>query len=194
MRMWLVIAFALSSPLLSHAQALEAPGHFAGIADRGARSAALFGEMGKVIQSPRCLNCHPASPSPTQGDDRHAHVPAVRDGAPGLPCTACHTAANTPLVGDSRIGSIPGNPKWALAPPAMAWQGRTLGQICRQLKDPARNGHRSLEALWDHVAHDELVGWGWSPGEGRRPAPGSQAAFGALARAWIDAGAGCPDR
>ena len=26
---------------------------------RAARSVALFTEMGKVIQSPRCLNCHP---------------------------------------------------------------------------------------------------------------------------------------
>ena len=42
------------------------------------------------------------------------------------------------------------------------------------------------------MAHDELVGWGWSPGEGRTPAPGTQQQFGELIRAWIDSGAACP--
>jgi hypothetical protein len=32
----------------------------------------------------------------------------------------------------------------------------------------------------------------WSPGAGRTPAPGSQAEFGRIMRAWVDAGADCP--
>jgi len=36
------------------------------------------------------------------------------------------------------------------------------------------------------------VGWGWTPGHGRTPAPGTQKEFGDLIRAWIDNGAACP--
>ena len=42
------------------------------------------------------------------------------------------------------------------------------------------------------MAHDDLVGWGWHPGDGREPAPGTQAAFGALIKYWVDTGAACP--
>jgi len=38
------------------------------------------------------------------------------------------------------------------------------------------------------MAEDALVGWAWAPGVGRAPAPGSQAEFGALVRAWAGAG------
>jgi len=44
-------------------------------------------------------------------------------------------------------------------------------------------------ALLRHLSDDSLVGWAWSPGAGRMPAPGSQAEFGALMRAWAGAGA-----
>jgi hypothetical protein len=76
----------------------------------------------------------------------------------------------------------------------MAWQRRTLAEICAQVKDPARNGGLSLEQLVEHMAHDPLVGWAWNPGAGREPAPGTQAAFGALVKAWADVGAACPTR
>jgi hypothetical protein len=46
--------------------------------------------------------------------------------------------------------------------------------------------------LHEHLAHDDLVAWGWQPGEGRDPAPGSQALLGELIQAWIDTGAYCP--
>lgn len=42
------------------------------------------------------------------------------------------------------------------------------------------------------MAHDSLVGWGWQPGNGRTPAPGSQQQLGELIQAWADAGAHCP--
>jgi hypothetical protein len=61
-----------------------------------------------------------------------------------------------------------------------------------QLKYPERNGHRTLAELHEHMAEDRLVGWGWHPGAGRQPAPGTQRIFGALVQAWIDAGAVCP--
>ena len=164
---------------------------FSRIADRRARSLALFAEVGKVVQHPRCLNCHPATERPTQTEAMHPHMPMVVRGdggmgAPGLRCIACHHDRNVDSAG------VPGNPKWSLAPVEMAWQGRTLGQICQQLKDPARNGGKTMPQMIDHMAHDELVGWGWHPGGKRVPAPGTQAQFGALFKAWAGSGAYCP--
>jgi len=74
----------------------------------------------------------------------------------------------------------------------MAWQGKSLGAICEQIKDPARNGNRSLAQIHEHMAKDALVGWGWHPGGTRTPAPGTQAQFGALVAEWIRTGAACP--
>jgi hypothetical protein len=53
------------------------------------------------------------------------------------------------------------------APIEMAWEGKSVAQICAQLKDPNRNGGRDLKLLHEHVAHDDLVAWGWNPGSGR---------------------------
>ena len=175
---------------------LKTAADFQSIKDPAARSIALFTEAGKVIQSPRCLNCHPVQRAPTQGDDLHPHKPPwvagdSGHGPAGLPCFSCHTAANVPTWGQD-IKSIPGDPKWALAPAEMAWQGKSLGQICAQIKNPATNGGKSLAELHHHMAQDHLVGWGWNPGAGRTPAPGTQAQFGELIKAWIDTGAKCP--
>jgi hypothetical protein len=79
-----------------------------------------------------------------------------------------------------------------MAPIEMAWQGKSAGEICRQLKDPNRNGGRSLALLQEHLAGDDLIAWGWQPGEGRDPAPGTQRLLGALVQAWVDSGAECP--
>ncbi|SEU35944.1 Isoquinoline 1-oxidoreductase subunit [Stigmatella erecta] len=175
---------------------LQPVSRFDAIADRKARSVALFQEAGRVITHPRCTNCHPPDGIPRQGLEQRPHVPPVTGGAdghgmPGLPCTACHQVANTRLVGET-LQSMPGNPKWALAPVEMAWIGKPLGAICEQLKDPQRNGGHDLEFIHHHMAEDVLVGWGWAPGEGRQPVPGTQKEFGALIRAWIDTGAHCP--
>jgi hypothetical protein len=74
----------------------------------------------------------------------------------------------------------------------MAWQDKTVAEICTQIKDPARNGGRSMEQILTHMASDTLVGWAWAPGFGCEPAPGSQKELGALIEAWINTGAGCP--
>ncbi len=175
---------------------LKPASEFTSITDPKARSLALYGEMTKVISSPRCQNCHPATPLPTQGDDRHPHNPQIWSdadghGVAGLHCNSCHQAVNSASWGVN-IKSVPGDPKWGLAPASMAWQGKTPGQICRQIKDKAANGGRDLKALHDHMANDHLVGWAWNPGEGRKPAPGTQAQFGELVQGWIDTGAECP--
>jgi hypothetical protein len=170
---------------------LRAPSAFANIPDRATQSRALFSELAKVLTGPRCMNCHPADDRPTQGNDRHAHVPPVYRAA-GV-CQTCHTDRNYTLMERaSSYRSIPGHPRWDVAPAEMAWQGKSVSEICQQLKDPHRNGGRNLELLHEHLAHDDLVAWGWSPGEGRPPAPGSQQLVGELVRAWIDSGAVCP--
>lgn len=171
---------------------------FGSISDPTERSRALFNEIAKVVTHPRCMNCHPASDHPLQGADHHEHSPPAWRGEggvgiAGLTCNACHTEKNFTLVGTgASYKSIPGHPRWGLAPIEMAWQGKSLSQICQQMKDPARNGGRTLALLQEHLAHDDLVAWGWAPGEGREPAPGTQQQLGELTQAWINTGAECP--
>lgn len=164
---------------------------FEGIGDNDERAEALFTEAAKVFMHPRCLNCHPVGDRPFQNNDMQPHQPLVvrgedGHGAPGMACTTCHGAANYDPAG------VPGDPHWALAPASMAWVGKSVGEICEQLSDPERTGGRDLEAIIEHVSGDSLVLWGWAPGSGRTPAPGTNEAFVALLRAWVDAGAACP--
>lgn len=200
MKGWLLIAG--SSALLATAvvtaqrdeRELRGPEAFASISNKNERSVALFTEMGKVLQHPRCVNCHPRTDRPLQGTGEPHNPPVARgkdgQGLPGMECETCHGPANVKFA--SSPGSMPGHPLWHLAPIEMAWEGKTLGQICAQLKDRARNGGKTLAEIHKHNAEDSLVGWGWNPGAGREPAPGTQAQFGALTKAWIDAGAACP--
>jgi hypothetical protein len=179
-----------AAPQAQNTNELRPPSAFAGIADQQARSRALFSEVAKVITSPRCMNCHPADDRPTQGNDGHPHQPPAFRAAGA--CQTCHTSRNYALMERASYKSIPGHARWDVAPIEMAWQGKTVGEICQQLKDPQRNGGRNLELLHEHLAKDDLVAWGWQPGEGRDPAPGTQAQLGELVRAWIDSGAACP--
>jgi hypothetical protein len=179
-------AFSETAP-----QTLASPESFAAIGDVDKRSAAIFTEFGKVLTNPRCMNCHPAGDRPHQGDESRLHQPPVARGPDGhgvetMHCSVCHQAANFDP------GRVPGHPEWHLAPREMAWEGKTLSEICAQLKDPARNGGRKVEDLVHHIGADTLVGWAWAPGFGRTPAPGTQQEAGALVDAWVKTGAACP--
>jgi len=192
---WVYVALlplSAGSRLFGAPPPADPPRTFSDVTDAQRRSAALFSEAGKVLMHPRCVNCHPATDRPLQGEAGRPHEPRVRRGAggmgvPAMRCTACHTSANYDAVG------VPGNPHWHLAPASMAWEGRSLRQICEQIKDPARNGGRKLSAIVEHMRKDPLVGWAWAPGEGREPAPGSQESFSALIAAWVKSGAACPE-
>ena len=178
-----------SAPVL--AKELRPVASFDGIVDMQSRSVALFEEAGKVLQHPRCMNCHPVGDRPFQTDHMRPHQPLVvrgKDGrgAPGMACSTCHHKDNFDPAG------VPGNEHWQLAPASMAWEGKTLGYICNQLKDPKRNGARDVAAILKHVVTDSLVKWAWTPGLGRAPAPGTNAEFGALLEAWAATGARCP--
>jgi hypothetical protein len=200
LRLPLVVSIVILSADMLVAQAVsDAPPRdlasvesFSSIGDTAARSAAIFTELGKVLTHPRCLNCHPAGDRPRQGDMARLHQPPVERGAdgfglPAMRCPICHLQANFDPAG------VPGNPIWHLAPREMGWEGKTLREICLQVKDPARNGNRSVDALIEHIGEDHLVGWAWSPGYGRQPAPGTQKQAGALVEAWVKTGAECPN-
>ena len=177
------------------ATTLKSPSDFSSISNASDRSRALFAEIGKLLTHPRCLNCHPAGDHPLQGADHREHMPPVWRGDTGhlaTDCSGCHTDHNMTLHETASYQSIPGHSRWAVAPIAMAWENKSIGDICRQIKDVNLNGGRDLTQLQDHIAADDLVGWAWNPGEGREPAPGSQQQAGQLVKAWIDTGAECP--
>jgi cytochrome c5 len=160
-----------------------------------AASRAAFLQVYRVLVSPRCQNCHPAGDAPLQGDDSHVHLQDVKRGKDGhgvygMRCDTCHQSTNLP--GDHMP---PGNPKWSLPSPElkMVFVGRSAPELCRQIKDPKQNGGRSLQALFNHVAKDDLVGWGWNPGDGRTLPPLNRAETVAQLKTWIDGGAACPE-
>lgn len=170
---------------------LRAVADFAVISDKKERSRALFLEASRVLLHPRCSNCHPDGDVPAQGMEMRPHQPPVTRGPEdrgvvGMQCMSCHQDRNVELA------RVPGAPNWHLAPRQMAWVGKRPRQICEQMKDPKRNGGKSLEQIIEHNAHDALVGWGWSPGHDREPAPGTQEQFGAIVAAWVETGAECP--
>jgi hypothetical protein len=171
---------------------LLAVADFDAIRDRDARSRALFGEIARVLVHPRCINCHPSGDTPHQRMSMELHDPPVvrgpkDNGVVGMECSSCHQDRNQELT------RVPGAPGWHVAPIEMAWVGKSVSYICNQLKDPKRNGGKTLAQLVEHNGHDELVGWGWAPGADREPAPGTQAQFGALTAAWVETGAECPE-
>jgi len=187
----LALAPAMNVESAGPTATLATPESFSSIGDTAARSAALFAEAGKVLTSARCVNCHPAGDRPLQTDAGRLHQPPVERGADGFGavsarCSTCHQGANFDPAG------MPGHAHWHLAPREMAWQGKTVGEICVQVKDPARNGGRTLAQIHDHMTNDSLVGWAWAPGYGRASAPGTQKELGALLDAWIKTGAVCP--
>jgi hypothetical protein len=151
-----------------------------------------------VFSHPRCANCHVEDDHPRWSGPEfpvtRVHAFNVQRGAdgsgfgnPGLRCTACHFETNS-----ATLHGPPGAESWHLAPAEMVWFGKSSAQICAQIKDPERNGGRTLDEVATHVRDDGLVGWGWDPGPGRQPAPGSaEETFEAIQR-WAEAGAPCP--
>ncbi len=153
----------------------------------------------QVLSHPRCANCHvdvvgvPIWSGPSHGAKPRPHGMNIQGGASrigaerGLLCMSCHTAHNAGVP-----HGPPGAPVWALAPASMQWFDKSSAEICAQIKDPARNGGRTLAQIADHVDHDELVHWGWKPGPGREPAPFSKDETVTFLREWARLDAPCP--
>jgi cytochrome c5 len=162
------------------------------------KAKAAFKEAAKVFFSARCANCHPAGDIPTQGDAMVPHTMGVTRGEGGRgvfgqTCTTCHQREN--LRGEHLP---PGTSKGWHMPPAdmkMVFQGLTPGQLCRNFKDPSKNGHHTtLASAMAHVQKkDPLVIWAWDPGNGRTVPPMSFEAFSAKVQEWVDNGGACPD-
>ena len=117
----------------------------------------------------------PAGETKSRVHGMNIHAGLSRIGAEAIPCSTCHmtsTLPNDPAPAPPRAG-IP----WQLAPVEFLWYGQSGAEICKQLRDPARNGGRDAVALLDHLRHDaSLSGFiprGWEPGEGRSTPPGT---------------------
>lgn len=151
-----------------------------------------------VFSHPRCAGCHVADDRPRWSDAHYGgtrvhafNVQRGSDGSgfgnPGLRCMTCHFSSNS-----NELHGPPGAENWHLAPVEMAWFDESSAEICTQIKDPARNGGRSLQDVALHVRDDKLVAWGWAPGADREPAPGSAEETYVAIESWMAAGAPCP--
>src|SRR5262249_34204187 len=143
-----------------------------------------FEPIASVVMHPRCINCH-QDQSPRQTDLKVVHRPLVVRGKDGhgvaaQPCQTCHQATN------SADGFVPGVAGWQLAPLSMLWEGQTKAQICRQMKDPVRNGGRTTGThVIEHMKTDPLVLWAWTPGGGRTTPPLSHEKFVEALETWV---------
>jgi len=158
-----------------------------------AGSQKAFAEAAEVLFHPRCQNCHPSGDAPTIRDDSQPHMFNVKRGPDGkgvgaMNCTLCHRDTN-------QSGGPPGVANWHMPSESMpmVFQGRTPGELCRQLKDPKMNGGKTGELIVEHIAKDPLVGWAWNPGEGRTTPKMSRTDFSAKMNEWVAKGAACPD-
>jgi hypothetical protein len=160
-------------------------------ADAPRRGEAAYLVMHSVLQSPRCLNCHPQGDVPLHGEEGASHAMHVSRSSvsAGLPCGSCHRSQN----GNS-AGSPPGAPDWRMpaAEMPLVFQSRTPRDLCAQLKDPARNGGRTGAGLIEHMAHDPLVAWAWHPGPGRSVPKESLESLIRVATLWVSEGMPCP--
>jgi hypothetical protein len=170
----------------------------AGQAQDEAGAVRAFETVRQVLQHPRCQNCHIPGNAPLQYDEGLPHAMNVQrgrdgQGAVGLSCGSCHQDRNLPAEYGTR--APPGAPNWHLPPEnmKMVFIDLSSAELCRVLKDPARNGGKSAEQLLEHVAEDKLVLWGWNPGGERRPVPVPHARFVDAVRTWVSGGMACPE-
>src|SRR5438128_8514637 len=89
-------------------------------ADKRTAAIAAFATVQKVLQHPRCQNCHIPGDAPLQFDAGLPHAMAVArgpdgHGARGLPCATCHGESNPPA--SYGPNAPPGAPHWGLPPP-----------------------------------------------------------------------------
>lgn len=163
-----------------------------------------WGRIYEVASHPRCSNCHVGAsdkpmwsgPSYRKARPHGMNIRAgeSRIGAEFITCNTCHTTksedwenANATAHAAPRVAM-----DWALAPVEADWFGRSSEQICAQLRDPALNGDRDIQALAQHLDHDLILHWAWAPGGGREPAPYSLVEHIEDILKWGAAGTPCP--
>lgn len=158
-----------------------------------------------VVTHPRCANCHvdakavpiwtPAGETTSRAHGMNIHAGPSRIGTETMLCSTCHMTSTQPNA------AAPAPPHagipWQLAPVDFLWYGQTGADICRQLRDPARNGGRDAVGLLDHLRHDASLGGfiprSWEPGAGRTTPPGTFEDHVKDMALWGAAGQPCPD-
>ncbi len=157
--------------------------------------AAAFLDVARVLQSPRCKNCHPVGDRPLQKDEGVPHAMNVsrKSLEVGMKCSTCHMETNADAMGI--VGGPPGAPHWGLPPKEtpMVFEGLTPAALCAQLNDPAQTRGKDLQGLLHHVAEDALVLWGWAPGGNRTVPPLDHATFVKRFETWVNSGGACPE-
>ncbi|KGF70571.1 hypothetical protein LL06_04185 [Hoeflea sp. BAL378] len=159
----------------------------------------------EVASHPRCANCHtgpdnwPMWSGPSYGEPRrhgmNINAGDSRVGAEALMCSTCHVTLSDagsepdPLPHAAPRAATP----WMLAPVETEWFGKSSVEICNQIKDPARNGERTIEEVAEHVGEGAFQTWAWNPGGGREPAPHSKTQAIDALLTWAAAGAPCPE-
>ncbi|MEL6185409.1 MAG: hypothetical protein AAFU79_12370 [Myxococcota bacterium] len=158
----------------------------------------------EVASHPRCANCHvganerPMWSGPTYGRTRvhgmNVVAGASRIGAEsGMVCSTCHvTAVATQAKNDVPHAAPRVAAAWRLAPAEAHWFGKSSEFICQQLRDKEQNGGRTFQEVAQHLGHDVILHWAWTPGGGREPAPYSLEEHVADILAWGVAGMPCP--
>jgi len=157
-----------------------------------------------VVTHPRCANCHTGpdnlpmwtivGETKTRTHGMNIQAGESRMGVETLVCSTCHVASTSP----NDIAHAPPHVgvDWLLAPVEMQWFGKTGSEICAQMKDPERNGGRDGAGLVEHLIHDAEVNgfipWGFAPGGGREPAPGTFDEHVRDMQLWIASGQPCP--
>ena len=160
-----------------------------------------FERIYEVASHPRCSNCHvgadniPMWSGPSHGRTRphgmNVNAGTSRIGAESLLCSTCHAYNERAQVIPHAAPQVAMS--WQLPPPEAEWFGKSKVEICNQLRDPELNGGRDMIALAEHLDHDLILHWAWSPGPGREPAPYSLQEHVDDILTWGVAGMPCPE-
>ncbi|MGE0631117.1 MAG: hypothetical protein AB7O96_01825 [Pseudobdellovibrionaceae bacterium] len=149
----------------------------------------------------RCTNCHVTGDRPLQFDELEKRVHSMnvqrKIESLGMKCQSCHQEKNF-----DQPHMPPGAPHWALPHPKKGYNAKiTPRELCEKWLNPdanffelgdRRGQARNAQDLLEHVGHDPLVIWTWSPGAGRKPSMGTHAQFVQQFEKWVRAGAQCP--
>ena len=161
------------------------------------RALRAFEVVRSVLQHPRCQNCHIPGDTPLQGDQSITHKQVVKRGPAGLgaaamECAVCHQDKNLPASYGLQVP--PGARHWRLPPPEfkMVFIGLSSRDLCVAIKDSRFTRGRDLPAMLAHLRDDDLVAWGWAPGQQRSIPAATQAETVSAFKIWMDAGAPCP--
>lgn len=148
---------------------------------------------------PRCTNCHvgPQEVPMWNGLGYGADIPhgmgvqadESRIGAESTPCRTCHITSSAPNITPHAPPRI--EDAWRLPPVELAWLGTDSAGLCRQLRDPERNDGNDIADMIEHLRSSPFVAWGFAPGGGRDPAPGSVAQLARDFEIWGAAGTPC---